>query len=111
MTDLLTSGLVLPAILLAALGWLVPWGLGKVFPEGVAALMLLGFVATVLMFLIAMGFFFVLYLLGGVPVEAVAAVGALWHFGRLALMSALLWGPILILSVANLPRSWTEVEW
>lgn len=45
-----------------------------------------------------------------------AAGEAVWrtapgHFATLALRSALVWAPVMVLSLANLPRRWTEVVW
>ena len=37
--------------------------------------------------------------------------GGWTHFLRLGLVSALVWAPIMILSVAGLPRHWKEETW
>jgi hypothetical protein len=112
--NLLSDGLIVPALLLALIGWLVPRGLSLLFPEGVRALMLLAFVATLLMLLIGMGFFVALYVWQGVPLGMLfeaGAVAGLAHFLRLGLISALLWGPIMVLSVAGLPKHWVTEKW
>ena len=57
MSGLFTDGLVIPAAVLALLGWLVPRMLSLVFPEGVKPLFILSFVATLIMFVLGMGFF------------------------------------------------------
>ena len=111
---MLSDGLILPALVLALVGWLVPRGLSLVFPEGVRPLMLLALCATILMFLIGSGFFLLLYVMQGVPMAAVFADGiapGVVHFGRLGLISALLWGPIMILSIAGLPKGWVKETW
>ena len=110
----MAEGLVVPALGLALLGWLLPRGLSLVWPEGVRALLVLGLVATLVMLLLSAGFFVGLYLAGGVPLARLSAGG--WqamvvHFGRLAVISALIWGPILVLSVAGLPRHWVKERW
>ncbi len=110
----MTSDLLLPALLLALLGWLVPRLLSLVFPEGVRPLLLLAFVATLIMFALGTGFFVALYLWQGAPFEALMSFGwgaVLSHFGRLGLISALFWGPLLVLSVAGLPRTWVKETW
>ena len=112
--SILSDGLVIPALLLALLGWLVPRLLSRVFPEGVRPLLLLAGVSAVAMLLLGMGFFAALYVWQGVPWAMLleAGWGALvLHFLRLGTMSALLWGPILVLSVAGLPRGWTRATW
>jgi hypothetical protein len=109
-----SSGLILPALLLAVLGWLVPRLLARVWPEGVGPLLLLALVSTLVLVVLATGLFVLLYLGQGVPLALILDVGVLggWpHFLRLGLVSALVWAPIMILSVASLPRHWKEETW
>ena len=111
---MLESGLVLPALLLALVGWLVPRMLSLVFPEGVRPLLLLALVATILMVRIGSGFFVLLYVIQGIPMAVLFEPGlasGIVHFGKLGLISALIWGPILILSVAGLPKTWVKETW
>ena len=67
------------------------------------------------MLLLGMGFFALLYAWMGFPMallwEEGGAAGFALHFLRLGAISALLWGPILLLSVAGLPRAWTKERW
>jgi hypothetical protein len=112
--SLFSDGLVFPAAVLALLGWLVPRLLSRVFPEGVRPLLILAFISTLVMFLFGMGFFLALYIWQGAPISTLFEAGwtsGLLHFGRLGLISALLWGPILILSVAGLPKHWIKETW
>ena len=114
MSGLFTDGLVIPAAVLALLGWLVPRMLSLVFPEGVKPLFILAFAATLIMFVLGMGFFLALYLWQGAPLGVLFEAGitaGLLHFGRLGLISALLWAPIMILSVAGLPKHWIKETW
>jgi len=109
-----TDGLIIPALVLALVGWLVPRMLSLVWPEGVRPLLLLTFVATLIMLVLGMGFFLGLYLWQGVPLDLLFEPGlgaGIAHFLRLGLISALLWGPIMILSVAGLPRQWVKETW
>ena len=111
---MLESGLVLPALLLALVGWLVPRMLSLVFPEGVRPLLVLALVATILMVLTGSGFFVLLYVIQGIPMAVLFEPGlasGMVHFGKLGLISALIWGPILILSVAGLPKTWVKETW
>lgn len=111
---LFSDGLLIPALVLALVGWLVPRGLSLVFSEGVRPLMLLAFVSTLLMLVIGTGFFLALYLLQGVPLSVLfegSTLAGVAHFLRLGLISALLWGPIMILSVAGLPKHWVKETW
>ena len=109
-----SDGLILPAAALAFLGWLVPRLLSLVFPEGVWPLMLLAFCSTLVMLGLGMAFFAGLYVWQGVPWDVLLQAGwpaLIVHFLGLGLMSALLWAPILVLSVAALPRHWTRATW
>lgn len=114
MNRIFTDGLIIPALVLALVGWLVPRMLSLVWPEGVRPLLLLTFVATLIMLVLGMGFFLGLYLWQGVPLDLLFEPGlgaGIAHFLRLGLISALLWGPIMILSVAGLPRQWVKETW
>jgi hypothetical protein len=109
-----SSGLLLPTLALAVLGWLVPRLLSRLWPEGVGPLMLLALASTLVLIGLAALFFMLLYVGQGVPLALILGVGVLggWpHFLRLGLASALVWAPIMILSVAYLPRRWKEKSW
>jgi hypothetical protein len=101
------TAVVLPLAGLALLAWFVPPALGRVLPEGVGWLVLNGILSAVVLALIAAVGFVLLYGEAGGPVWREAP----WHFALLSARSALLWAPILVLSLANLPRGWTEAEW
>ncbi len=109
-----SSGLLLPALALAVLGWLVPRVLARVWPEGVGPLLLLAFVSTLVLLALAAGFFLLLYAWQGAPVAELFAPGlgaGVAHFARLGLLSALVWAPVMILSVAGLPGRWRTKTW
>jgi hypothetical protein len=110
----LSGSLVLPVLALGALGWLVPRLLGQVWPEGVRPLLLLALVSTLLLIALSAGLFALLYVWQGLPVAALLGPGVaagLGHFLRLGLLSALVWAPIMVLTVAGLPRRWKEETW
>jgi hypothetical protein len=109
-----SSGLILPALALGVLGWLVPRLLARVWPEGVWPLLLLAFASTLVLIVLATALFLLLYVGQGVPLAAILDVGVLggWpHFLRLGLASALVWAPIMVLSVAGVPRHWKGKTW
>lgn len=112
--DAFANNLILPVICIVALGWVVPRLLALVMPEGVRPLIVLGVLAALILVLLSAGAFIVLYLMRGVPLAALFADG-LWpgarYFLRLGLLSALFWGPIMLLSVAGLPKTWTRATW
>jgi hypothetical protein len=112
--ELVSGGLLIPAVILALVGWLVPKLLSMVFPEGIKPLLVLAFLASLIMFAITVVFFVALYVWQGVPLSRLMADG--WamnvqYFGRLALIAAIIWAPFLILSVAGLPRTWKKAVW
>ena len=114
MNTLLSEGLVLPALVLAIVGFVVPRILTRFLPEGVTPLMVNGFLSTVLTFVLSSGFFYLLYAWQGAPLDKLSlpdAGAAAGFFGRLGLASALIWLPIMLLSLAGLPRKWVNETW
>ncbi len=114
MSDLLSDGLFLPALVLALTAFAVPRLLAMLLPEGVVPLFLNAFLSTVLLFVLSGVFFFCLYLWQGLNVSDLLAPGFMTNmvfFGRLGLSAAIIWAPIMILSVAGLPRKWVKETW
>lgn len=106
--------LIIPALTLAGLGWLVPRVLSHFFPEGVRPLLLLTAVAILVMVVLGALFFAVLYMGQGVSFAMLLEPGLLaflGHFAKLGAISGLFWAPVLILSVAQLPKRWKEKVW
>lgn len=109
-----SSGLILPAAVLAFLGWAVPRLNALWLPEGVRPLLFNGFLSTLIMALLGAGYFLVLYLWQGIPLAMLFEGGAgatLGYFLRLSLISALLWAPIMLFSLSRLPRNWVKEVW
>ena len=108
------DSLFLPALVLAILAFAVPRLLARVLPEGVGPLLLNAFLSTVLLFALSAGFFFCLYLWQGVSVTRIMEPGlasSVVFFGKLGLSAAIIWLPIMILSVSVLPRKWVKETW
>ncbi|MEJ8562733.1 hypothetical protein QTO30_16945 [Yoonia sp. GPGPB17] len=100
--------------MLGFLAFVVPRTLARTLPEGVKPLMLNAFLSTILLFVLSALFFFCLYLWQGVNAAEIAKSGLtanVLFFGRLGLIAALIWAPIMILSVAGLPRKWVRETW
>jgi hypothetical protein len=114
MAELLSEGLFLPVLVLAGAAFAVPRLLAFVLPEGVVPLMMNAVLSTLVLFALSAAFFALLYFWQGVPLAQLADAG-LWasvgFFGRLGLMAAIIWAPIMILSVAGLPRKWVKETW
>ena len=114
MDALFSDALFLPALVLALLAFVVPRLLGRMLPEGVTPLMLNALLSTLLLFALSAGFFFCLYLWQGLSMAEVLEPGiatTILLFGRLGLVAAIIWAPIMILSVAGLPRKWVKETW
>jgi len=114
MQDMLSDGLFLPALVLAVLGFVVPRLWAKVLPEGVTPLMVNALLSTILLIVISAVFFFALYIWQGLPMEQILRPGIASNvvfFGRLGLIAAIIWAPIMLLSVAGLPRKWVKETW
>ncbi|CUH23044.1 hypothetical protein JSE7799_00614 [Jannaschia seosinensis] len=101
------SGIILPLIVLALAAWIIPWLLGKLLPEGVPWLIAIGLLSAASLTVLSAAVFWWLY---GKAGDAVLAETP-GHFVALAARAALVWAPIMVLSVANLPRGWRNVQW
>jgi len=109
-----SSGLFVPALVLAALGWFVPRILALFWPEGVKWLLVLALVSSVIMALCGAAFFAFLYIVQGTGLHDLIETGGgalIVHLLRISLISALLWGPLMILSIAGLPKNWVNEVW
>ena len=114
MGALFSDALFLPALVLALLAFAVPRLLARALPEGVKPLLMNALLSTVLLFVLSGGFFFCLYLWQGLSVADIAEPGLAANvvfFGRLGLIAAMIWAPIMVLSVAGLPRKWVKETW
>ena len=106
--------LVVPAMSLAALGWAVPRVLALWWPEGGKWLMALALASTFIMALAGAGFFALLYAQQGVDLYdlyGTQGIGTVVHFAQLSLMSALLWAPLMVLSLVGVPKNWVREVW
>lgn len=114
MSGLFADALLLPAAMICVVAFIVPRILAMVLPEGVKPLLLNAFLSTVLLFLLSAGLFFCLYLWQGLSIADLLASGLAANvvfFGKLGLYSAIIWGPVMVLSVAGLPRKWVKETW
>ncbi|SFS21501.1 hypothetical protein [Yoonia litorea] len=114
MQDMLSEGLIVPALLIGLLGFFTPRALSKVLPEGVLPLLINGFVSTGLCTILSGAFFYLQYLWQGMPLSqpspSETAPLAL-HFLNLGLASALIWAPVMLLSLSGLPKRWVHETW
>lgn len=112
--SLLADGLFLPALLLAFSAWLVPKLLSMLLPEGMRPLMINAFLSTLILFGLSTVFFSLLYIWKGVGWDELTSFGTFANivfFGKLGLISGMIWAPIMVLSVASLPDNWVKGIW
>jgi hypothetical protein len=87
---------------------------GQSGPRGVRPLLLLALAATLILVILSSLAFLLLYRWQGEPVGALFAAefaAGLAYFLRLGLLSALVWAPVMVLSVAGLPKQWKHETW
>ena len=114
MGTFVSDGLILPALVLATVAFFVPRMLARVLSEGVMPLLANAFMSTVILIALSGIFFWCLYIWQGLQVAQLTRQGVAANvvfFGQLGLMSAIIWAPIMILSVAGLPRKWVHRTW
>ena len=101
------AGVAVPVATLALAGWLVPWALGRALPEGAGWLALNAAASAAILALGAAAGFVWLYGAAG-PAVLRADPG---HLAQLSARSALVWGPLMALSLADQPRRWRAGRW
>ena len=112
--SLFADSLFMPALVLGLMAWFVPKLLARVMPEGVKPLFGIAFLSTVFLFALSAAFFVALYVWQGMTWAQFADFGFaanVLFYGKLGLFAGMIWGPIMVLSVANLPRSWVREVW
>jgi hydrogenase-4 membrane subunit HyfE len=114
MGEVISDGLFLPTLMLALCAFAVPRLLARVLPEGVPALMANALLSALAMCVLSAVFFFCLYVWQGAPVQELLANGLAHNvvsFGGLGMIAGIIWAPIMLLSVAGLPRRWVHKTW
>ncbi|UWQ20010.1 hypothetical protein [Jannaschia sp. W003] len=101
------AGVLVPLFALGALAWLLPRLAARWLPRSMRGLVMNGAICGAILFAAGVALFAALY--GD-------AAGVVWseapaHFAVLSARAALLWGPVLVLSLAGLPRRWGPGAW
>lgn len=110
----MTTGLLIPALALMAAAFGLPHLLLRAMPESGRGLVLNGAVCAVVMVGLAAGYFLWAYAQAAPAVLKVFGErpgASLGYFLRLGAQSAVIWGPVLVLTVSYLPRRWREAVW
>lgn len=109
-----SQALLFPAFVIAVLGFVVPRLWARMLPEGVKPLMLNAFLSTVVMIVLSAVLFIGLYVGQGAEISDLFSLGLVSNtvfFGQLGVASAIIWAPIMVLSLAGLPRRWVKETW
>lgn len=113
MSDLLASygfGLIIPTVILCVLGWVIPRRLGARYANNLPKLIAVGLVATFMMFLLSGLLFAALYIGQGAPMSALGDLGV-GYFITLGRNAALIWGPVMVLSLIGLDKRSRSELW
>ncbi|MBU2359251.1 MAG: hypothetical protein KKB02_10015 [Alphaproteobacteria bacterium] len=110
----MTTGLLLPALALGLLGWLVPKLWSMLLPDGFGALALNAVLSALTVTALTALYFVVAYWQAGMTLDRLleeGAAGLMIYFGRLGLSAAIIWAPMMGLSLVGLWRSWVRTPW
>lgn len=103
---------ILPAILAAGAALALPWWLSRRLPETMGGLALNLVISCLVMWGLSVAYFVAAYLAQDARIAAAIGPGlaGAWHFARLGLLSALLWGPLVALVLVTRPATWRPPE-
>lgn len=94
----------LPILCLGVLGWCVPWGVQRMMPDSLVALLLSLIASAGVLSVMGGALFAWLYVQQGLAPEALGTGEGLAHFFGLGLRGAIVWGPVLLLTGLSLGR-------
>ncbi len=103
-------GLIIPTTILALLGWFVPKWLGGRYADSLPKVIAVGLVSTFVMYLLAGALFAALYVAQGAPLSALGELGVS-YFLVLGRGAALIWAPIMLLSLIGLDPRYRSETW
>ena len=110
----MTGGLLIPALAFGLLGWLVPKLWSMVVPEGIPGLFAIAILSALTLAGVTGLYFLLSYWMAGITLARLSDQGVLFnivYFGRLGLSAAIIWGPMMGISLMGLPRTWTRSTW
>ncbi|MBS0125780.1 hypothetical protein [Thetidibacter halocola] len=104
--------LLVPSLILIALAILLTRAIERMMPETVPGMVLTGIVASILMWLLSGAMFGWFYLLREAQVAPMLGTGrGMRHLAALGGKAALIWLPIVLITVATAPRRWKTNTW
>lgn len=106
------QALLLPTLLLMVAAVLVTRLLEHVVPETIAGLVVLAGLASAACWAVASALFGAIYILQAAQIAAVLGTrGGLGHLLALGGKAALIWLPLVLITVATAPRRWKTNTW
>jgi hypothetical protein len=106
------ASLLVPSLILIALAILLTRAVERMMPETVPGLVLTALVASIMMWLLSGVLFGWLYLLREVEVAPMLGTGrGMRHLATMGGKAALIWLPIVLITVATAPRRWKTNTW
>lgn len=104
--------IVLPAVCLMIFSVLVARAFERVMPETLAGMALTFTLSAILLWAAASGLFALLYHWQGASLEALLGAPQGWRYmAGLGLKAAVIWAPLLGLTVITAPRRWKHNVW
>lgn len=106
------TSLALPAALLMTGAVLVARGFEALLPESVAGMLACAALSSLTLWLLSGAGFAAHYLWQDARVAALMGDGrGVAHFARLGAKAAIIWAPLVALTVITAPRRWTTAVW
>jgi hypothetical protein len=106
------GSLALPAALLMIAAVLVARGFETLLPESIAGMVVCALLSSLTLWLLSGAGFAALYLWQDARVAALMGDGrGVAHFAGLGAKAAIIWAPLMALTVITAPRRWTTAEW
>ncbi|WP_136443205.1 hypothetical protein [Pacificoceanicola onchidii] len=110
--DPMLVSLALPAIILMIAAVAAARALERLMPESLLGLALTFVLSAVLTWALASGLFALLYYWRGASLATTLGEAEGWrHMAGLGLKAAVIWAPLLALTVATAPRRWRHNVW
>jgi len=108
----MVSSLLIPTVVLMGLAVLVTRLVERVMPETMLGLALTALVASGVLWALAGGLFGWLYLSRAPELAPILGAGSgLRHLAGLGAKAALIWLPLVLITVATAPRRWKTNVW
>ena len=104
--------LVIPSLMLMVLAVAVTRAVERAMPETVPGLILTGIISAILLWIISGAMFGWMYVIREAQVSPYLGTGSgLRHLATIGAKAALLWLPLMLITVVTAPRRWKTNTW